>query len=287
MAPYPAVFLTLSSRDPAPAAAHLVRLGVSIGNEASEFATAKPHRLRRALLVESPMQRERKHELLANLPVFEGLSAQAIDELVEVSRVETHRARGDVFRKGDPGTQLYVVASGLLKVTTTSGDGEDLVFSLLGPGEVFGEISACGGGPRSASVVAKEKSELLAIDRRDFMAFLRRHPDTAIGLLELLAARVRHLSEMLEDAQFLNLPFRLAKRLCDLAERYGETTAKGVRLDMRMSQREWGELVGASREAINRQMRSWSELGIVTMDGGHLTIHDEEELDRLSHCIVA
>jgi CRP-like cAMP-binding protein len=229
---------------------------------------------------------EAKRELLAKGSLFSGLTPDQLDEIVAASRSLRLVKRDALFHKGDAGSQVYVVVSGKLKALTTSQEGDDVVFSILGPGEVFGEIALLGETPRTATVVAIERCELLVIDRRDFLALLKRHPDAAIRLLRLLAVRVKRVSEFVEDTLFLNLPVRLAKKLLALAQVYGEQTPAGLRVDLELSQEEWGDLVGATRESINKQVRVWTEEGIVSVDHGYVVIHRPDELEKLAGVVV-
>jgi CRP-like cAMP-binding protein len=229
---------------------------------------------------------DEKRTHLARVSLFSGLGAKELDGLVRVSRTVSLAKREELFHKGDPGSQVYVVISGKLKALTTSEEGDDVVFSILGPGEVLGEIALLGGSPRTATVTAIEPCELLLIDRRDFLAFLRGHAEVAIKLLEVLAQRVTRISELVEDTLFLNLPLRLGKKLLDLARLYGERTEQGIRVDLKLSQEEWGDLVGATRESINKQVRAWIDEGLVSVDRGYFVIHRPRELERLAGAVV-
>jgi CRP-like cAMP-binding protein len=192
------------------------------------------------------------------------------------------RAREELCHKGDPGSQIYLILNGRLKAMTTSAEGDDIVFSIMGPGEVCGELALLGGGTRSATMVAHEDAELLVLDRRDFLPFLKKHPEAAIKLLEVLAKRLQRISALVEDTHFLNLPSRLAKKLLFLSKSYGVETGDGTRIDLRLSQTELGDLVATTRESINKQMRAWSEEGVVSMERGYVTIHTPDALESLA-----
>jgi CRP-like cAMP-binding protein len=229
---------------------------------------------------------EQKRHLLRSVPLFHGLAPDELDGLIPVARAVVLKNREELFHKGDAGGQVYVIIAGKLKALTTSHAGDDVVFSILGPGEVLGEIALLGGTPRTATVTAIESSELLIIDRRDFLSFLRRHPEVSIKLLEVLAKRIKQVSEFVEDTLFLNLPLRLAKKLVALSQRYGEPHNGGVRLDLKFSQEEWGDLVGTTRESINKQLRAWSDDAIISMDHGYIVIHKLAELEKLAGAVV-
>jgi CRP-like cAMP-binding protein len=229
---------------------------------------------------------DQKRELLASVPLFQGLGSKELDALIPVARTVSLTKREELFHKGDEGAQVYVVIRGKLKVLTTSEDGDDVVFSILGPGEVFGEIALLGGTPRTATVTAIDPCELLIIDRRDFLSVLRSHPDVAINLLDVLAQRMKRVSELVEDTLFLNLPLRLAKKLVSLSKAYGQPHEQGLRLDLNLSQEEWGDLVGTTRESINKQLRAWTEEGLIAVDRGYIVICDRRELEKLAGAVV-
>lgn len=228
----------------------------------------------------SALTREDKRKLLAGVPLFAGLGQKELDGLGAVARVKAYKARQEVFHKGDAGAQLYVVVSGRLKALTTSFEGDDVVFGVMGPGEVFGEIALLSEHPRTATVTAIDACELLIVDRRDLLSFLRGSPDASITLLGLLADRLKAVSEFVEDTHFLNLPVRLAKKFLAFDEAYGEAADGGRRINLKLSQEEWGDLVGATRESINKQMRAWTDEGVIRVDAGHVVILDEAALER-------
>jgi CRP/FNR family cyclic AMP-dependent transcriptional regulator len=225
---------------------------------------------------------ERKRELLARLPLFANLAPREIDALAAVARSRSIASREELFHKGDAGTQVYAVVQGTLKIVTTSEEGDDLVLNLLGPGAVIGEVAVLCNAERSASVVALSACELLVIERRDLLAFLRAHPDASLALMAVLAQRLRSLSELVEDTLFLNLPVRLAKKLVALAESHGQRTPEGVRIDLKLSQGEWGDLVGATRESINKQLRAWTDRGLIRVDAGYIVIRRPDRLESLA-----
>jgi CRP-like cAMP-binding protein len=233
------------------------------------------------------LSREEKHRLLTSVPLFAGLSDRELDGLIAVARHARLSARERLFHKGDEGTQVYIVVRGRLKALTTSDEGDDVVFSILGDGEVFGEIALLGRPQRTATVTAITACELLVIDRRDFLQFLRDHPEASIELLSVLAERLKRVSELVEDTLFLNLPVRLAKKLVHLARLYGQRASDGLRIDLKLSQEEWGDLVGATRESINKLLREWNESGLITLEHGYVVIHRPKEMERLAGVVIA
>ncbi len=234
----------------------------------------------------SPITPSEKRRLLANVELFSGFSDTQLEALAAVARIKTLGRREELFHKGDRGGEVYVVAEGKLKVLTTSTSGDDVVFSILGAGEVFGEVALLGATPRTATVSAIEECRLLVIDRREFMSFLKTNPDVSVKLLSVLATRLKRISELVEDTLFLNLPMRLAKKLSSLSRVYGERVADGIRIDLKLSQEEWGDLVGTTRESVNKQVRKWTDAGILRIDDGYVVIVDPVELEKLAGAVL-
>jgi CRP-like cAMP-binding protein len=229
-----------------------------------------------------PESQDRRRELLGKVPLFAGLAPERLAALAQVATTRRLSAREELFHKGDPASQVYVVASGRLKVATTSTEGDEVLFAIMDEGEVVGDLPMLTGGRRTASVVALEPSELVAISRRDFLRYLREHPEAAIELMVVLAERLVRISEFAEDVLFLSLPARLAKKLLNLAERYGAETPEGLRIGIKLSQGELADLVGTSRESVNKQMQAWRKEGVVEMEHGEIVVHDAPRLEQLA-----
>jgi CRP-like cAMP-binding protein len=227
-----------------------------------------------------------RRDLLAGISVFSSLEDDDLDRLVEITTLKQLQAKQTLFRKGDTAVALYGVMKGRLKASAAGADGKEVVFGLMDPGEVIGEIALLDSEPRSATVVAMEKAELLCLDRRDFLPFLEKHPGVAIELATVLASRLRKLSEVMEDTLFLTLPSRLAKKILALANAYGRETEDGIVIQLKLPQQELGELVGTSRESINKQLRAWVEEGVVRVDRGYITVCRKDALEHLARLLI-
>jgi CRP-like cAMP-binding protein len=224
---------------------------------------------------------EDRKRVLSKLDLFAGLGERELGEIALITRRRHLRAGETLFRKGEEGADLYVIVSGRVKAYATGPDGDDVVFRYMGPGEVTGDLGAFAEGKRTATNVAVEDCVLLMIQRRDLMPVLRRNPDIAIRLTSALCARMIALSESLEDNNFRPVSARLAKCLLGLADRWGERCKEGVRIDLRLPQAELGDLVGATRESVNKVVRAWTLGGIIEMHGGAITIKDRAALERV------
>jgi CRP/FNR family cyclic AMP-dependent transcriptional regulator len=220
-----------------------------------------------------------KRAVFRNHPIFGGFSPNLIELLCAKASFRRERRGATVFSKGDPGNGLYAVLSGIVKIGSSSTDGREVVFNLLHPGEIFGEIALLDGRPRTADAVATTDCELLLIDRRDFLPILRSQPEIAIGLIELLCARLRWTTDQYEEVMFLDFPGRLAKVVLRLAER--ANTAPGVQT-VSMSQRELANVLGKTRESINKELRKWARLGWVTLERSRIDVLVPDELAAIA-----
>lgn len=221
-------------------------------------------------------------KLLANSELLGRLTADELDVLLAHARIERRKAQETIFAKGDPGSGMIAVLSGRLKICAISSEGREIVFNFINPGEVCGEIALLDGKERTADVVAMSDVELLVIERRDFLPFLRSHPEACIRLMGVLCERLRRTSEQVEDVLFRALPSRLAKTLLQLAGRYGKPTPAGRRIDLKLSQRELGNLIGLSRESINKQLNEWERERLLVQEETGIVLTDEEALRRLA-----
>lgn len=223
-----------------------------------------------------------RRALLARIYVFASLERGDLDALAEQA-VRRHLEPGEeLCHKGDEGDEAWAVVAGKLKASAASEEGRELTFSIMGTGEIVGEIAMLSGGRRTATVTALTPVELLVIRRRDLLDLMRRRPPIAVACLEALAGRVARVSQTLEDALFRNLASRLARTLLVLAEEHGVAAGDETRIEPRLSQTELGNLVGATREAVNKQMRIFERHGWVARRDGRLHVVDHTALEALA-----
>lgn len=221
-----------------------------------------------------------KRQALASHFLFRHLNPAELGAVLARARIERRKRHAVIFRQGDPGSGLLAVLKGQVKITAPSATGKEIVLNIINPGEVFGEIALLDGKPRSADAVALTACELLVIDRRDFVPFLEARPALCIRLLGVLCERLRRTSEQVQDLLFLDLRVRLAKTLLALAAVHGKAVQGGREIDVELSQRELGNIVGSSRESINKQIREWQDAGIVRVRAGKLIVRDVAALQR-------
>src|SRR5215813_4046628 len=159
-----------------------------------------------------------KLTVLRRHPVFGGLPLEHIQRLSAYASTRAYPRGATIFSKDGPGTGLFAVCSGTVRIAVPSPDGRNAVFGLIEEGEIFGEIALLDGRPRTADATAMTDCELIVIERRDFVPFLRDNPDVMLKFIEILCARVRRTSEQVQDVTFLSLPTRLAKTLLQLSK---------------------------------------------------------------------
>jgi CRP/FNR family transcriptional regulator/CRP/FNR family cyclic AMP-dependent transcriptional regulator len=185
-----------------------------------------------------------------------------------------------IFRKGDPGLRLYIIKSGKVKIVLPSQDGKEAIIAILSNGDFFGELSLFDGKPRSASAITIDDTDLLTIHRDHFLQFIQEHPHVASDILAVVSSRLRQADNLVEDASFLDLPARLAKRLLDLADEHGVNVQDGVQITLKLTQQDIAGMVGATRESVNKQLKFCQDRGVLKMESQHLIILKPEELRK-------
>jgi len=219
-------------------------------------------------------------EVLRSAPLFRELDDEAASAL-RATMVEVRLGRGDVlFREGDTGDRVYVVIDGKVKLGRTSSDGRENLLAILGPGQMFGELSLFDPGPRSATVTAVTDTELLSLANEDMLTWLTGRPEVARGLLLQLGQRLRRSNDTLADLVFSDVPGRVAKALLDLSTRFGVPSEEGVRVVHDLTQEELAQLVGASRETVNKALADFAGRGWLRLEQRSVVILDLERLRR-------
>jgi len=215
------------------------------------------------------------HFLLGHLP------EEDLRRVIALARKRQFANNELIFAKGDPATGMMAVLGGRVRIVSYSLDGKEVVLRVIEPGEVFGEIALIDGGERTADAVAFGRTEVLSLDRRDFLPFLEANPKLCIELLKVLCQRLRSTSEQLEDFSFLDLRMRLAKCLLHLVDRYGEPDGPGTRITLPLSQQFLAAMMGTTREAVNKRLREWEEEGVLSLGRGSVTLLDRASLEDL------
>ncbi|WP_127128130.1 Crp/Fnr family transcriptional regulator [Georgenia sp. SYP-B2076] len=218
--------------------------------------------------------------VIGSVPLFEALGEQDQAEL-RAAMTETTLRRGEtLFNEGDPGDRLYILTDGKVKLGHTSPDGRENLIAVLGPGELLGELTLFDPGPRSTTATAVATTRMLELEHKDLMQFLDTRPELAKHMLKALAQRLRRTNESLADLVFSDVPGRVAKALLDLADRFGERTDEGVHVPHDLTQEELAQLVGASRETVNKSLAEFVSRGWIRLEGRAVLLLDTERLRR-------
>lgn len=193
----------------------------------------------------------------------------------------TRLQRGEVlFREGQRGDRLYVIVTGKIKLGRSSTDGRENLMAILGPGEMFGELSLFDPGPRTASAIAVAETQVLALSTEQLRDYLSNRPQVALTLLAALARRLRRTNESLADLVFTDVPGRVAKALLDLAARFGRPVEEGIMVSHDLTQEELAQLVGASRETVNKALADFAGRGWLRLEARAVLLQDVERLKR-------
>ncbi len=219
-------------------------------------------------------------DVLSRSPLFEALTEEDTKALrARVANVEIRR--GDrLFAEGDAGDKLYVILDGKIKLTRAAPDGRENLLSVHGPGEMFGELSLFDPSPRTASAAAVTDVRLAALAHDDLRLWLASRPEVSMHMLRALAQRLRRINDVKADLVFTDVPGRVAKALLDLAERFGVQQEDGVQVQHDLTQEELAQLVGASRETVNKALADFVARGWLQLSPKSVLLVDPERLRK-------
>ena len=218
--------------------------------------------------------------VLRRAPLFDGLDDESARALRR-QMLDVKLSRGEhLFMEGQDGDRLYVVMDGKLKLTRAAADGRENLLSVVGPGEMFGELSLFDPRPRTSSAVAVTDARLAALAHADLLSWLTGRPDVALHLLRALARRLRRANDVVADLVFTDVPGRVAKNLLDLAARFGEQERDGLHVHHDLTQEELAQLVGASRETVNKALADFAARGWLQISARSVLILDTERLRK-------
>jgi CRP/FNR family transcriptional regulator, cyclic AMP receptor protein len=219
-------------------------------------------------------------DALSEAPLFDALSeedARALRAGVMVVKL----ARGErLFSEGDSGDKLYVIMTGKIKLTRAAPDGRENLQSVHGPGEMFGELSLFDPVPRTATATAVTDAELAGLAHDDVRKWLSTRPEVAMHLLQALAQRLRRINDVKADLVFTDVPGRVSKALLDLAERFGVPNSEGIQVNHDLTQEELAQLVGASRETVNKALADFAARGWIQLAAKSVLVTDPDRLRK-------
>jgi len=218
--------------------------------------------------------------LIRQIPLFKTLNEESIADLSASLRRMSLKQGKTLFHKGDEGTALYIVQKGTIKIVLPSRIGDEIIVTIFSEGDFFGEMALLDGEPRSADAIAIEASEVYVLKRNDFLVFLQSNVSAIESILSLLSKRLRSTDELLEDTCFLNISVRLAKKLVELAASHGQQEKDVIHINLSLTQKELGDMIGATRESINKELKLLREKQIIKTNGNKIQILDLDKLKR-------
>ncbi|MBW1821008.1 MAG: Crp/Fnr family transcriptional regulator [Deltaproteobacteria bacterium] len=222
-------------------------------------------------------------QLLNKIPLFNSLSDSDLESLSECVRLQSLKKGQTLFRKGDEGSSLYIIKQGTIKIVLPSRLGDEVIVTIFSEGDFFGEMALFDGKPRSADALAMESTKIYILSRKDFLLFLHSNINAMESILSQLTKRLRDTDDFLEGTCFLNVSARLAKKLLDLAGSYGRQDADSVYIDLDLTQKELGDMIGSTRESINKELKILRDKGLITMQENKIQIIDMARLKRRAY----
>jgi len=216
-------------------------------------------------------------DVLKKVPLFSDLSEAELARFAEVTREREYPKNSVILFEDDPGDALYIVSAGQVKVVLIGEDGREVILSVLGDGDFFGEMALIDDEPRSAHVIAMRDSQLLVLRRDDFQAQLVVQPKIGLKLLRVLVQRLRRADEKIGGLVLLDVNGRVARLLLDMADEGG-----GPKITRRLTHHTIAQMIGSSRETVSRAMRELVDRGLIEVTRREISIRNREGLGNLA-----
>jgi CRP/FNR family transcriptional regulator/CRP/FNR family cyclic AMP-dependent transcriptional regulator len=215
--------------------------------------------------------------VLERVPLFSGLSHDALENLLSATSRKSYPKDSVIVAENEVGETLYMILVGKVKVTNIGPDGKEVILSVLGPGEFFGEMALLDEEPRSANVVSMEKTEMMLLRRKEFMALLENNQEILSKLLAVLSARLRHANAQIRSLALLDVLGRIARLLLECARKEGRKLLDGSIVFRRPTHQEIASMVGTSRETVSRMIGDLSRDGYIKISGKDIIIKEKME----------
>ena len=217
---------------------------------------------------------------LARAGIFQGVDPDAVAALIADMETVTFPRGTTIFDEGEPGDRLYIIVDGKVKLARHAPDGRENLLSVMGPSDMFGELSIFDPGPRTSSAVCVTEVTAATMNSTMLKQWIDTHPEISQQLLRVLARRLRRTNASLADLIFTDVPGRVAKTLLQLANRFGMQEGGALRVNHDLTQEEIAQLVGASRETVNKALATFAHRGWIRLEGKSVLIVDTEHLAR-------
>ena len=213
-------------------------------------------------------------EFLKNVPLFAGFATDDLIALSHLVRARRYTRRTVLMYEGDPSDALYIIKKGSVAVTRLSSDGKETILSILKEGDVLGEMGVLDEAPRSATAILLRHGQVLVLPRDDFLALLAKRPDLNRAVISALVARLRATNKATQARSHLSVKAKVADLLLMLADSFGEPAEKGTRLNVKLTHQQLANMVGTTRETMNRMLTEFWDAKVIDMTGASIVISD-------------
>jgi CRP/FNR family cyclic AMP-dependent transcriptional regulator len=219
---------------------------------------------------------------LKKIPLFEDLGEETLQSLCKQVELREIRRRQVVYLPGDPGSAIYFVNGGRVKVSKVTRDGKELTLAYRGPGEIFGELALIDGGPREEMAEAMENTTISEIARIAFEQIIEREGLIGYRLTRVVAQRRRDVENKIEQLVFKDVNAKLAELLLRLAAEYGIDDARGTLVTLKITHQEMANLIGSTRETVSLTLSQFKRKGLIHADGRKVILANREGLRALA-----
>jgi len=221
------------------------------------------------------------HNLIRSVPIFSELEESTVKQIVDIGLIRKYTKNSIVFLEEEAGAILFIISTGKVKIVRTDDEGKEVILSILGPGDFFGEMALLDGMPRSATVVVLSDSELFVINRREFIKLIEGSPQVATSLLRELTRRLRKADEQIENLSLKDAVGRVASVIIQIADDSGKIKKGQVYIEDFPLQQDLANMAGTSRETISRTIRQFMRLGYVDQQGNTFMINEYEKFKNI------
>ncbi|MFO7445369.1 MAG: Crp/Fnr family transcriptional regulator [Ignavibacteriaceae bacterium] len=221
------------------------------------------------------------HDFLKYVPIFSDLDDDTLIKISKLGLRKTFKKDAVVLLENESATALFIIVSGKVKISRVSEDGKEVILTILGDSDFFGEMAIIDGQSRSANVTSMEDTDILIIQRNDFLQLLHDHPEVAIALLQELTKRLRSADMKIKSLSLKDAEGKVASVILQLADDIGKIRQGTVEIEKLPFQHDLANMAGTSRETISRTLHSFAKKGLVELDGAKLRILDYEKFKEL------
>jgi len=215
------------------------------------------------------------------VPLFAEFSDADLVAVASLAQTRRYTKHAVLVYEGDPGDALFIVIAGNVAVTRVSNDGKETILSILKDGDFFGEMGVLDASPRSATIKALRDCEVAILARKEFLDLLVKSPHMSLSLVLALSSRLRATNQAIQAAAYQDIRTRLASLLLNLEKNFGEKAEGGIRLTLRLTNQEMANMIGTTRETVNRMLNRFWDEKMIDMRTANIVINDHDRLQAI------